>query len=205
MWGNKRLDYLRDLLPRIHSLNSEFPAFPGSPRNRSVLDFLTNNLTRDELAQVMPPQTRTPRARSAVEGVQPTAAGVQAPAAGYQNDNRVFPVVNIRLLRKEPHSQEKYDDVLFIRKGPQNSFTLSYHDRHSKKRCSLQNVSRDTVLQHVRLMLRLLKEDEDPFDFVQVCFPSLPTCMMSVDALDSYKRDLIYDCLESTLDSWPTA
>ena len=188
MWGNKRLDYLREILPRLDSLDTLFPFFPGSPATHTIRSFLESQLTPAEYESLglrqrwSNPVTNT-------------------------NTNSVVthPVVSIRCLRKEPHDREKYDDVLFIRKVAEGKYRLTYKDKQSKTSCVTEYSSDRDVLNHVRLMLNLLKEDDDPFSSVQVCFPNYPTCLFELSTLNSSKRDLIYDCLESTMNSWPTA
>lgn len=189
MWGNKRLDYLRDVLPRLESLDSGFPLFPGCPHNTSIRSFLHNQLTDEEYRSVMP-------------SVRVASPNVNV---NVNTDSVTYPPISIRCLRKEPHDREKYDDVLFIRKLGEDRFRLTYKDKQSKTCCVTEYTSQESVIRHVRLMLNLLKEDDDPFSSVQVCFPNYPICLFELSNLSSHKRDLIYDCLDSTMGAWPTA
>lgn len=48
MWGESRLDYVRDLIQEVDSLNSKFPVFPGSNGDLTINEFLTNHLNEAE-------------------------------------------------------------------------------------------------------------------------------------------------------------
>ena len=55
LWGSIRLDYVRGVLDEIDSLDSHFPAFPGSP-TCTLRQFVVSNLDEEELeyVQMMP-------------------------------------------------------------------------------------------------------------------------------------------------------
>jgi hypothetical protein len=58
MWGVPRLDYVRDLVDEIESLDGYFPQFPGSPgSSKTIRQWVTDNLSNEELdvVQMMPP------------------------------------------------------------------------------------------------------------------------------------------------------
>jgi hypothetical protein len=44
MWGESRLDYVRDLIQEVDSLNSNFPSFPGSTSTITIGHFLDTHL-----------------------------------------------------------------------------------------------------------------------------------------------------------------
>ena len=48
LWGSIRLDYVRGVLDEIDSLDSHFPAFPGSP-TCTLRQFVVSNLDEEEL------------------------------------------------------------------------------------------------------------------------------------------------------------
>lgn len=67
MWGDIRLDYVRDLVDEVEDLDSNFPSFPGSPgSSMSVREFVTSSLSEDELefVQMMPPLRSHSQARA---------------------------------------------------------------------------------------------------------------------------------------------
>ncbi len=48
MWGESRLDYVRDTIQEVDSLNSTFPVFPGSNANITIRHFLDTHLNEAE-------------------------------------------------------------------------------------------------------------------------------------------------------------
>lgn len=48
MWGESRLDYVRDTIQEIDSLNSTFPKFPGSNSETTIRHFLDTHLNEAE-------------------------------------------------------------------------------------------------------------------------------------------------------------
>jgi hypothetical protein len=44
MWGESRLDYVRDLIQEVDTLNSNFPSFPGSSSTITIGHFLDTHL-----------------------------------------------------------------------------------------------------------------------------------------------------------------
>lgn len=182
LWGNKRMDYLEGVLSRI-DLDCHFPAFPGSPgRQKTVRQFLLTHLNESELQQL--PSVRSP---------------ALAPSPSFPMPlNRVV----FRFLRKPPHSSSKKDDILTIQSSGPSTYTITYQDKHSKCMARKISLNRRQVFEYLSLVFRMLREDDDPFESLQVFYPAMPTVLFSVKRLDSETRDLLYDSLEMTLDSW---
>jgi len=139
LWGSIRLDYVRGVLDEIDSLDSYFPAFPGSP-SCTLRQFVQSNLDEEELeyVQMMPalvPMTplhsttyaappalrRRSSTRAAADNspIYPTlserfaASASSAPAPGTQapSSKRVPPIM-IRVIRSLEANDR--DDVIKI-------------------------------------------------------------------------------------------
>ncbi len=187
LWGNKRMDYIQGILPRV-DLDSHFPVFPGSPgTQKTVRQFLLSHLSASELREipsVLPPLPATP----------PPSPSPPAPMPL----NRVM----FRLLRKPPQQSAKKDDIITIQSSGPSSYTITYQDKSSKCMARKISMSRTQVFEYLSLVFRMVKEDDDPFDSLQIIYPAMPTILFSVSRLDSETRNLIYDGLAMTFDSW---
>lgn len=187
LWGNKRMDYLQDVISRI-DLDSYFPSFPGSPgTQKTVRQFLLSHLTPAELQQVpsvFPPLPATPPPSPISSSGMPR--------------NRVM----FRLLRKPPQESAKKDDIITIQSSGPSSYTITYQDKSSKCMARKISLNRQQVFDYLSLVFRMVKEDDDPFDSLQIVYPAMPTVLFSIRRLDSETRNLIYDGLSMTFDSW---
>ncbi len=186
------MDYLKEVLDRVDSVNAYFPSFPGSPRNRhTIREFLEEHLNSTEFRTVFP--------------VHPSSAsaGAATPAAGMQTAPRQSCLV-IRFLRKEPKAHKKYDDILTVTSSNSNKYTLRYTDKDSKTNWCCKDISKEDVNKHISISLRLVLEDSDPYDSVQVVSPIFPTVLFDISNLDSQNRKLIYEAVEFSMSHWAT-
>lgn len=139
MWGSIRLDYVRGVLDEIDSLDSYFPAFPGSP-TCTIRQFVEANLDEEELEYVQmmpalvpttplrsttfaapPPLRRQSSTRAATDNspIYPTlserfassSASASAPSAAQTQAKRVPPIM-IRVIRSLEANNR--DDVIKI-------------------------------------------------------------------------------------------
>jgi len=211
MSGRIRVDYLRQLLDHIQSLDSGFPAFVGSPElTQSVREFLESQLSGAELreVQMMPrlvplqnPNSplRSPEFRSAhrsppqlVRQAFATAPAARAPAS--------YPSITLRFLRDE---DQKNDDVVKILRKDDDTMSVVFNDGEAVHKNRVRNLSRDDVLSYLSNVLRLVSVDEAPYKNVQLLVPNMPTVLISPQNLTSQIRDLLYDAVETTMDHWP--
>jgi hypothetical protein len=214
MYGSVRLDYIRSLVDEIENLDGKFPLFPGSPQGKTIRQFVQENLETDELAyvQMMPPlvyetPVRSARAnysyaqrapRRATASVAPQV--VRTLSQQFESLTPQKSCILIHFIRKKDESQ---DDVLKISKNSEDSYTISYTDKQSNMKSKKSSLTRVEVINFLRLTLRMLTVDEEPFQSVQFTLPSMPAIMVSPKNLSSQTRDLIYDSVEATMDSWP--
>jgi hypothetical protein len=102
MWGNIRLDFVRDLVQRVN-LNETFPAFVGSPGNTMTIGhFLRSNLTDEEREFVFGSGNGRPQA-SYVPPVSRRSTAASDPTAR-NNLSRLF-----EQLRAEVEQEEDAD------------------------------------------------------------------------------------------------
>ena len=230
MWGSIRLDYVRGVLDEIDSLDSYFPAFPGSP-SCTIRQFVQSNLDEEELEYVQmmpalvpmtparsttfvapPPLRRQSSTRAATDNspIYPTlserfASASAAPAQ--QTQAKRVPPIMIRVIRSLEANDR--DDVIKItpKKGTDENgeklFTITYNDQDSSFSTKVKKMDEAAVLQYLSNFLRLLTVDEEPFESVQFTFPTLPTVLVTPKNLTSQTRDLVYDTVETMVANWP--
>ena len=110
---------------------------------------------------------------------------------------------NIRLLFIRKYGSAKNDDRVTISRLGANQFNLSYTYGESESKTPHQLVLTDrAVFRWVRNVIGLLEKDSDPFESVQVDFPSMPTVLFEVSKL-AYAYDHLLDAIEFHLDNWP--
>ena len=182
MYGNIRTDYVAALVDKV-DIDSGFPSFVGSPLNgQTVREFLEQSLNADQLAQVnmMPRLVRF---------------------SSYQTAAKKPSSFQLRFIRKDNNSGQ--DDIMSITKNGDYTYNLLYNDQFSKVKAKMTNVTRPQLMKHLSNSLRLITLDSDPFESVQVIAPAAPSVLLPTFQIGSQTRDLIYDTLESVMDSWP--
>ena len=195
MWDSgPRLHYIQQALDLVESLESTFPAFPGSPVNSHTLrSFLTTNLTEDQLVyiQMMPALVPVPEA-------VPEAVPVPVQEPKEKNAPMVF-----HILRD---LQSKHDDIITIRKMSDGTYCYKLKDKTSIEDYvySQKGLTRDQVISIFRTTLNMLLLDDEPYYGIQVILPTFPSVMLKVESLTAEVRDRLYDAVDMTMDSWPT-
>lgn len=230
LWGSIRLDYVRGVLDEIDSLDSHFPAFPGSP-TCTLRQFVEANLDEEELEYVQmmpalvpmtplrsttyaapPPLRRRSSTRAAADSspIYPTlserfaSASAAAPA---QTQAKRVPPIMIRVIRSLEANDR--DDVIKITpkkatdENGEKLFTITYNDQDSSFSTKVKKMDEAAVLQYLSNFLRLLTVDEEPFESVQFTFPTLPTVLVTPKNLTSQTRELVYETVETMVANWP--
>ena len=232
LWGSIRLDYVRGVLDEIDSLESHFPAFPGSP-TCTIRQFVQSNLDEEELeyVQMMPPLVpmtplrsttyaappalrRQSSTRAAVDNspIYPTlserfSAASRAPATQATHQAKCIPPIMIRVIRSM--EAKNSDDVVKITpkkatgENGEKLFTITYNDQDSSVNTKMKKMDESAVLQYLSNFLRLLTIDEEPFESVQFTFPTLPTVLVTPKNLTSQTRELVYETVETMVANWP--
>jgi hypothetical protein len=215
LWGDIHLDFVRELVDEIDDLDGHFSDFPGSP-NCTIRKFVTDNLSADELdyIQMMPPlaEEETVEEKEHEQFITPPrvqrraacAPAVQVPSVSASASRVTEPstCIMIRLIRDT--DEKKDDDAIYIKRNSiSNLFEIRYKDPQSKLNMNVYSVTSDVVIRHMKLFLRMLTVDEEPFKSIQFSLPCLPTIVVTPKNLTSQTRDLIYDSMEMTMENWP--
>lgn len=224
MWGNVRLDFVRDLMHLI-DLDSQFPSFVGSPQGQTIRQFLEQHLTSEEkdAVDLMPPLVRatnihvtyTPARQRLVELLMEESEDSESEDSDSDSDDSDYeeavgplldaPAFLIRFLRKANPKRASTDDVVVIRPSTDDTlYHISFKDLDSKLArevfLPLQGVRR-----YISAVLRSVNRDDDPFLCVQLEPPAAPSVLFNTSNLTAEIRDIIYDHLELAFDFWPTA
>lgn len=215
MWGDVRFDFVQRLVDDIENLDSCFPQFPGSPwTHTTIRNWLNDNLAESELRnlQIMPPLVPLAQSYSYTipgystpqRGTRP--ASVNAPSRPLRqmepraNNSYRFSKVEFRIVRDQDSVGK--DDCLTIENNG-DSYTVRYTDSDSKLKFRTEGLGRYGTIDSLRKTLRFLTIDDEPFQYLQVSIPSMPTILVKPENLTSQTRDLIYDSVEMTMDNWP--
>lgn len=232
MWGSIRLDYVRGVLDEIDSLDSYFPAFPGSP-TCTIRQFVEANLDEEELEYVQmmpalvpttplrsttfaapPPLRRQSSTRAATDNspIYPTlserfASSSASASAPQGTQAKRVPPIMIRVIRSLEANNR--DDVIKITpkkatdENGEKLFTITYNDQDSSFSTKVKKMDEAAVMQYLSNFLRLLTVDEEPFESVQFTFPTLPTVLVTPKNLTSQTRELVYETVETMVANWP--
>ena len=214
MWSTPRLDYVRELVDHVESLDGYFPDFPGSPgRSQTIRQWLTANLDEDELeyVEMMPALVSIPEpsAQTASTWVYETPTRATRPASTNAPRRSSLPettprygTIQFRLLR-EDNNKASEDDIITITKAVGDLYNIRYNDQQSAVKMKMNDLTASQVQTFLSNTFRLLSVDNQPFNNLQVTLPGLPSIMVAPEDLDSQTRDLIYDSVEMTMDNWP--
>jgi hypothetical protein len=228
MWGEIRLDYVRELMNRV-DLDSTFPVFPGSRRNQQTIrQFLEEHLTPEEKRAVdlMPPlvpvgqgaRNYLPQHRRLVVEItqdevddsdsedsdDSDSESDESTEADYGPQPREgLPVFGVRFIREPSPKKANKDDVIEVRPTTDPElFQVRYRDLQDK-------ISREVYLplqglrRYMSTVLRSANRDEDGFRCVQIDPPAAPSVLFNTRSLTAEIRDIIYDHLELAIDFWP--
>jgi hypothetical protein len=97
LWGSIRLDYVRGVLDEIDSLDSYFPAFPGSP-SCTLRQFVESNLDEEELeyVQMMPALVPMTPLRAAASSPAPPALRRRSSTRAAADNSPIYPTLSER-------------------------------------------------------------------------------------------------------------
>ena len=184
--------YLSELVDRV-DVNSYFPAFVGSPlTTKTVREFLEENLTQTELDDV----NMMPRLVNVTNYTFSAAPVEKKNPYGFV----------LRFLRPEHLEAEEgsHDTIVRIHKALNGLYDLYFKDEDIKNKAV--NLTRQQLLRYLSVHLRSLVIDDDPYKSVQILPPNAPSVLYNLTRVDrAAVRDLIYDSLEVSMDTWPTA
>lgn len=110
-------------------------------------------------------------------------------------------MINIRFIRKN-EKLAKNDDQMRIWSNDGQTFTVMFKSADTKK-STVTTLTDRGVFRWMRHTISLLENDVDPFQFIQLDLPLMPSVLINAEELGiSYNR--ILDAVEFNLDNWPT-
>lgn len=114
-----------------------------------------------------------------------------------------MPPLNIMIRIVRQNGVDSNDDTVVINHlGDRFSLKYTYGDTQRKTPFYLMLTDR-ALLKWVRVLIRLLENDSEPFASIQIDFPVMPTIMVNVNEL-SKAYNTILDAMEFHIDNWPT-
>jgi len=109
-------------------------------------------------------------------------------------------LINIRFIRQN-EKLAKNDDTMRIWSDDGQTFTVMFRSGETKKSV-ITTLSDSGVFRWIRHTITLLEKDVDPFQFIQLDLPLMPSVLINAkDLYTSYNR--ILDAVEFHLDNWP--
>ena len=109
-------------------------------------------------------------------------------------------LINIRFIRRN-EKLAKNDDTMRIISDDGQTFTVTFRSGETKKSV-MTTMSDSAVFRWIRHTITLLEKDVDPFQYVQLDLPLMPSVLINAKDLgSSYNR--ILDAVEFHLDNWP--
>lgn len=109
-------------------------------------------------------------------------------------------LMNIRFIRQNEKCA-KNDDTMKIISSDGENYDVVFTQGETKK-STLVSMSDSAVFRWVRHTISLLERDADPFEFVQLDLPLMPSVLVKVKELDS-AYNTILNAVEFHLDNWP--
>lgn len=225
--------YLINQRPDLIHLESTFEAFPGSPNDTQTLrQFLTAHLNEEELTYVnMPPPLRNPTYPPAgpskmnitisfSKNGDVASRCISSSNASSQMDDEddlprlvqprpivvkkkpVHSPILFRFCKKRAPGNSKTDELMWLHKIGENEYTFVYNDKKGTQKHTVKNLTRIGVHRYLSTTFRMMHMDTDPYEAIQIEFPHLPVIIVNTK-MRSEDRDLIYDALYLTFDSWP--
>ena len=109
--------------------------------------------------------------------------------------------IMIRMIRK--NGNPKNDDMIVIDRMGLGQYSLKYTYGDTIRKTPYTIIVNDRMLlRWVRIAIRLLENDSDPFSSVQFDFPTMPSIMVDIPQLSKAYHTLL-DAVEFTVDNWP--
>lgn len=109
--------------------------------------------------------------------------------------------IQIRFLRKNSTPQD--DDRVTIKRVGVDLYTLTYKDSTLKNTPTWAILDSRGIFRWLRILLRVVKKDSDPFDSVQFDLPTMPSFLISTDSIDDSYHTIL-DAVEFHLDRYMT-
>lgn len=121
-------------------------------------------------------------------------------------------MINIRCIRyvrnsrnANPKSNASRDDRIVIKPAGVGKFTISYtYGCSTVKSPTVATLDDRTTWRYVRALLRNLEADTEPFEYVQLETPLMPTFLYRIDNLSANYNDIL-NAIELQLDVWTAA
>lgn len=115
-----------------------------------------------------------------------------------------MPPLNIMIRVVRQNGVASNDDMVVINRVGLDRFSLKYTYGDTTRKTPYYIMLTDrTLLKWVRVLIRLLENDSEPFASVQIDFPIMPSIMVNVNVLDK-AYNTILDAMEFHIDNWPT-
>ena len=110
----------------------------------------------------------------------------------------------LRFLRK--NCESSLDDIVQIEKLANGLYRLkyTYGFTHVKSKSFCLTLDDRTLFWWVRVLLRLVEKDAEPFESIQIDLPMLPSVLIDVKTLDDSYHTIL-DAIEFHLDNWPVS
>jgi hypothetical protein len=108
--------------------------------------------------------------------------------------------IAIRFIRKNETSDT--DAQVFIKDVGKDLYSLSFMDGYSNSPHMHSALLNDrNLFRWLRITLRLLENDSDPFDSIQMDMPIMPSLMVDIHKIGSAYHTIL-DMVEFHLDNW---
>lgn len=219
--SDSQLEFLSGLLDWIaenDSLDSTFPVFPVSPLGGyTIRTYVEQYLSKDNLKNVaMMPRLISVAPSPQATFVTPTRDGRSAPRTVTpplppRKSKKYYPLIVIRLMRSGSLETKEDDDIISIKKedsiGGIDSFSYIMRDRaalHSNRTITT-GLSHQGVMALLRVTLQALVIDVDPYAYLQVFTPNMPTYMVDIDTMNKRTRSIIIDSVDMAMSRWATS
>ena len=109
-------------------------------------------------------------------------------------------LMHIRFIRRNENNSKNDDTVRFVSIDG-SKFDLTFTSGDTKKSTTV-SLSDGQVFRWTRNMVNLLANDADPFEYVQMDMPLMPSILLKVSELDD-NYNTVLNAVEFNLDNWP--
>lgn len=109
------------------------------------------------------------------------------------------------IQRKDDARGRSKDDVINIAPAEHGLYSVTYRSEAEPQLGNRQMIlSEFDTLRYVQSMMDMLVLDNDPFEFVQISMPSMPSTVHRTELLaDQNLRNNIFTAMKITMHSWP--
>lgn len=109
-------------------------------------------------------------------------------------------LMHVRFIRHNEKNSKNDDTVRFV-SDDGSKFDLTFTSGDTKKSTTV-SLSDGQVFRWTRNMINLLANDADPFEYVQMDMPLMPSILLKVSELDN-NYNAVLNAVEFNLDNWP--